>query len=64
MEAMYAEYTDMYGDMEGVVGGSGAAGLMPIDIPKLPKRNVIVDEQHPFDLEAYIASYTGKFVLK
>ena len=61
MEGMYAEYTDMYGDIEGVVSGTGPSGMMSVDIPKQPKRNVIVDEAHPFDLEAYIASYTGQF---
>jgi COP9 signalosome complex subunit 1 len=59
MEGMYAEYPDVYGDMEGVVGGAGPSGSS-VDPPKPPKKNVIVDEQHPFDLEAYIASYTGE----
>ncbi|KAG8741805.1 hypothetical protein FRC10_002404 [Ceratobasidium sp. 414] len=61
MEAMFAEYPDMYGDMEGVIGGPGSSS---VDVPKQPKKNVIVDDQHPFDLELYIASYTGQAAIK
>jgi hypothetical protein len=63
MEGMYAEYSDVYGDMEGVVGGGAGPSNSSADAPKPPKKNVIVDEQHPFDLEAYIASYGGEKTL-
>ncbi|KAF8607407.1 PCI-domain-containing protein [Ceratobasidium sp. AG-I] len=50
--------------MEGVVSGSGPSGILSVEVPKQPKRNVIVDEAHPFDLEAYIASYAGQAAIK
>lgn len=58
MEGVYSEYPDVYGDMEGVM--SGPSATTPTETQKPMKRNVIVDDQHPFDLEAYISSYTGK----
>lgn len=26
----------------------------------IKRKNVVIDDQHPFDLEAYIAQYTGQ----
>ncbi|QRW13311.1 26S proteasome non-ATPase regulatory subunit 6 [Ceratobasidium sp. AG-Ba] len=58
--AMYAEYPDVYGDMEGIVSGAGSSDAPP----KPPKKNVIIDDQHPFELELYIGSYTGQAAIK
>jgi hypothetical protein len=60
MEVTYSEYADVYGDMEGIVSGVGPSASTPPETQKAAKRNVIVDDQHPFDLELYVSSYTGK----
>ncbi|EUC61439.1 COP9 signalosome complex subunit 1 [Rhizoctonia solani AG-3 Rhs1AP] len=62
MEGLYADYQDAYGDMEGVVSNAGPS--TSIEAQKLVKRNIIVDDQHPFDLDLYIASYKGQAAIK
>ncbi|QRW25994.1 26S proteasome non-ATPase regulatory subunit 6 [Rhizoctonia solani] len=59
MEGLYSEYQD---DMEGVVSGAGPSASAETQKPV--KRNIIVDDQHPFDLELYISSYKGQAAIK
>jgi len=47
-------------------GGSFSAPGGSIDAPKSstkPKLQVIVDDTHPFDVDAYISGYTGKVLI-
>ncbi|CAE6453797.1 unnamed protein product [Rhizoctonia solani] len=62
MEGLYVDYQDAYGDMEGVVSNAGPS--TPADAQKPVKRNIVVDDQHPFDLELYISSYKGQAAIK
>ncbi|KDN34252.1 hypothetical protein RSAG8_12661, partial [Rhizoctonia solani AG-8 WAC10335] len=62
MEGLYLDYQDAYGDMEGVVSNGGPS--TSVEAQKPVKRNIIVDDQHPFDLDLYISSYKGQAAIK
>ncbi|KAJ1301192.1 hypothetical protein OPQ81_003602 [Rhizoctonia solani] len=62
MEGLYVDYQDAYGDMEGVVSNGGPS--TSAEAQKPVKRNIIVDDQHPFDLELYISCYKGQAAIK
>ncbi|CAE6420028.1 unnamed protein product [Rhizoctonia solani] len=62
MEGLYADYQDAYGEMEGIVSGAGPS--TSVEAQKPVKKNIVVDDQHPFDLDIYISSYKGQAAIK
>ncbi|CEL53360.1 COP9 signalosome complex subunit 1 OS=Arabidopsis thaliana GN=CSN1 PE=1 SV=2 [Rhizoctonia solani AG-1 IB] len=59
MEVPYSDYQD---EMEGIVSNPGPSASTEAQKPV--KRNITVDDQHPFDLELFISSYKGQAAIK